>query len=183
MAHIINLQNYIIDSKQRRSFAPWQKRFGENLNFFSRLSDLSDKLLYLLAKPEYESVEALRELVMAILGKGPVTKFLFLSDREQWAVNNIAGFLHEQIYFEIMQRLEWIAAYACRRYSLVSMVENYGKQNEVCTQALPVLSQSDPEFSEYIKVAPELQKKYLESRFIKAYESFEKNLKKAGVIK
>jgi len=181
MADIINLQNYIIDSKQKKFFTPWQKRFGEDPDFFLRLSDLSDKLLYLLAKPDHESIEALRELVMAVLSKGPVTKFLFLAEQEQWAVNNIAVFLQEQIYFEIMRRLEWIADYACRRYSLVSLVENYGKQNEVCGRAMPVLSPSDPEFPEYIRVAPELQKKYLESRFIKAYKSFEKNLKKKGI--
>jgi hypothetical protein len=135
-----------------------------------------------LAKPDHESIEALRELVMAVLSKGPVTKFLFLAEQEQWAVNNIAVFLQEQIYFEIMGRLKLIADYACRRYSLVSLVENYGKQNEVCGRAMPVLSPSDSEFPEYIRVSPKLQKKYLESRFIKAYESFEKNLKKKGII-
>jgi hypothetical protein len=183
MADIINFQNYIIDSKQKRAFTPWQKRFGEDLDFFSRLADLSDKFLYLLAKPGSESAESLRELVMAVLGKGPVIKFLFLTDQEQWAVNNVAVFLQEQIYFEIMERLGWIADYACQRYSLVALVENYGKQNEVCGRAMPVLSPSDPEFPEYIKLPPELQKKYLESRFINAFESFEKKLKKAGVIK
>jgi hypothetical protein len=146
------------------------------------LSDLSDKLLYLLAKPEYESTQALREFVMAVLGKGPVAKFYFLSDQEQWTVNNVAVFLQEQIFFEIMGRLGWIADYACRRYSLVILVENYDKQNEVCSRALPMLSQSNPDFSEYIKFPPELQKKYLESRFVEAYESFEKKLQQTGII-
>jgi hypothetical protein len=182
MADIINLQNYIIGSKQESSFTPWKKRFGEDLDFFSRFSDLSDKLLYLLAKSDYESAEALRELVMAVLDKGPVTKYLFLPDQEQWAINTIAVFLQEQVYFEIMGRLGWIAEYACQRYSLVALVESYGKQNEVCGRAMPVLSQSDPEFPEYIKFAPELQKKYLESRFRNAYESFGKKLKETGVI-
>jgi hypothetical protein len=183
MADIINLQNYIIDSKQRRSFTPWQKRFGEKLDFFSGLSDLSDKLLFLLAKQDLESTKALRELVMAVLEKGPITKFIFLSAQEQWAVNKVVVFLQEQIYFEIMVRLGWIEDYACRRYGLVSLVENYDKQNEACGRAMPVLSQTDPEFPEYIKFPPELQKKYLESRSLKAYESFEKKLKETGIIK
>jgi hypothetical protein len=180
MADIINLQNYIIESKQKRSFNPWKKRFGEDPGFFSGLSDISDKLLCLLAKPDYDSVEALRELVMAVSGKGPVTKFPFLPDREQVMVNNIALFLQEQVYFEIMGRLGWIADYACRRYSLVSLVENFGDQNEVCGRAMPVLSQSDPDFANYIKFPPELQKKFLENRFIKAYELFRKKNKNRG---
>lgn len=183
MAEIINLHNYIIDSKEKRSFTPWKQRFGEDLNFFSRLSDLSDRLLYLLSKPEYEAMEALRELVMAVLGRGPVSKFLFLADREQWEIDNISGFFQEQIYYEIMTRLEWIAEYACRRFSLVALVENYDKKNEVCFRAVPVLSQSDPGFPEYIKLIPELQKKYLKNRFFDAHKSFEQKLKKAGIVK
>lgn len=179
MADIINFQNYIIDSKQKRSFTPWKKRFGEDLDFFSRLSDLSDKILYILARPEYESMEALRELVMAILGKGPVSKFLFLSDQEQGGIDALSLFMQEQIAFEMMARLQWIDEYPCRRYSLVSLVENFGKQHEVCVRAMPLLSPSDPEFSEYIKLGPELQKEHLKSRFLKAYEAFEKKIIKS----
>jgi hypothetical protein len=183
MADIINLHNYIIESKHRRSFTPWQKRFGEELDFYSGLPDLPDKLLFLLADPGVESLEALRELVMAVLGKGAVTKYLFLGDQEQSTINNIAFFLQEQIYFEIMKRLGWIADYACRRHSLITLVENYNKPNEACGRAIPMLSQTDPEFPEYVKFSPELQKKYLKSRFSKAYESFMKKLKKTGLIK
>lgn len=178
MADIINLQNYIIESKQKRSFTPWKKRFEEDLGLFSGLSDISDNLLYLLAKPDYDSVEALRELVMAVSGKGPITKFPFLTDQEEVMVNNIAIYLQEQVYFEMMSRLGWIAEYACQRYSLVVLVENFGNQNEVCGRAMPVLSQSDPEFADYIKFPPKLQKKYLEDRFVKAYELFGKKIKK-----
>jgi hypothetical protein len=88
-----------------------------------------------LADPDLESLEALRELVMAVLGKGAVTKYLFLTDQEQLTINNIAFFLQEQINFEIMGRLGWIADYACRRYSLVALVENYNNQNEACGRA------------------------------------------------
>jgi hypothetical protein len=183
MADIINLHNYIIDSKHRRSFAPWQKRFGEELEFFSGLPDLTDKLLFLLADPGVESMEALRELVMAVLGKGTVTKYLFLADQEQSKIDNIAFFLQEQIYFEIMMRLGWIADYACRRHSLVTLVENYNTPNEACGRAIPMLSQTDPEFPEYIKISPELQKKYLKNRFPKANETLKKKLKKKGLIK
>jgi len=35
MADIINLQNYIIESKHKRSFNPWKKRFGEDPGFFA----------------------------------------------------------------------------------------------------------------------------------------------------
>jgi hypothetical protein len=183
MADIVNLHNYIMNSKHKRSFTPWQKRFGEELDFFSGLPDLPDKLLFLLADPDLESLEALRELVMAVLGKGAVTKYLFLTDQEQSTINNIAFFLQEQINFEIMGRLGWIADYACRRYSLVALVENYNNQNEACGRAVPMLFQTDPEFSEFIKFSPELQKKYLKSRFPKAYESFKEKLKQTGLIK
>jgi hypothetical protein len=181
MADVINLQNYIIDTKERRSFTPWQKRFGEKLDFFSGLPDLSDKLLCLLARPEIESIEALRELVMAVFNMGAVTKFIFLSGQEQLEITKVAGFLQEQVYFEIMRRLGWIDDYACRRYGLVSLVENYGKQNEACGHAMPLLSQKDPEFSEYMKYTPELKKKYMESRFLKAYKFFEKKMKNRGL--
>jgi hypothetical protein len=183
MTDIINLHNYIIDSKHKRSFTPWQKRFGEELDYFSGLPDLPDKLLFLLADPDIESLDALRELVMAVLDKGAVTKFIFLADQEQLIINNIAFFLQEQIYFEIMRRLEWIDDYVCGRYSLVALVENYNKQNEAFGRAIPMLSQTDPEFTEYIKFPPELQNKYLKRRFPKAYKSFEKKLKKTGLIK
>ncbi len=176
------MHDYVIDSKQKRFFSPWKNRFGENLNFFSRVSDLSDKVLYLLAKPDDESAEALRELVMAVMDKGPVVKFAFLDDKQQWMIHRISMVILEQIYFEIMKRLGWIQDYACRRYSLVWLVENCGKPEEMCSRVTPVLSQSDPDFPEYIKLPWDQQKKYLESRFGKAFRSFEDKLKQAGII-
>lgn len=178
MAKLINLHNYLKDSKQKRAFSPWQKRFGEKLDIFSRLSDISDRLLCILAKPDNDSSEALRELVMAVLDKGTITKYYFLDDQEQRKIDSKAIFLKQQIYFEMMMRLGWIPEYACQRYSLVVLIENYGKPDLICGRILPILSGSDPDFAEYIKLSPQLQRKYYEDRFEKAFVAFKNRLNK-----
>ncbi|MFO8083872.1 MAG: hypothetical protein R6U27_06085 [Desulfobacterales bacterium] len=132
-----------------------------------------------MAKPDNSSIEALRELVMAVLNKGTITKFYFLDDQQQGKIDNQVIFLKQQIYFEMMVRLGWIYDYACQRYSLMGLIEDFGKPNIICGRVMPVLSGSDPDFAEYIKLSPSLQKKYFEDRFEKALEAFKKNLNKS----
>lgn len=177
MAEIIKISDYKIKSREKKAFAPWKKRFKEDFDFFTRLSDLSDRVVHRLAKEGQASETPLREIVMAVLDLGPASKFPFLSNEERWFVAHRIMFLKTQVFFEIMLRIGWIAEYPCQRYSLTSIVENRGKDSEFLNRALPVLSDSLQKSSEYEKLSPELRKKFLEERFDRALTLFEKKIK------
>ncbi len=176
MADIVNLIEYKIETRGKRIFAPWKKRFREDFDYFTRLSDLPDKVLYSLANAK-GSEAALREIVMATLDMGSVSRFPFLSDDEQRLASKIVLFLKAQIFFEIMFRLGWIVEYPYRRHSLTAMVENRGKGRELEIRATPVLSDSLGESSNYEKLSPELRKKFLEDKFDRAFAIFDKRMK------
>ncbi len=177
MADIVNLIDYRIESRGKKVFAPWKKRFNEEFDYFTRLSDLPDKVLYSLANGK-GSETALREIVMANLDMGPASKFPFLADDEQRIASRVALFLKAQIFFEIMFRLGWIVEYPYQRHSLTAMVEGRGKGRGSGTRATPVVSDSMRESSKYGNLSPELRKKFLEDRFDRAFEDFDKRMKK-----
>ena len=58
MPKIVNLQNYRTKALEKRSYGPWQKRFGESYGIHTKLSDFSDKTLYYLALPGDSSTNA-----------------------------------------------------------------------------------------------------------------------------
>ncbi|UCD90308.1 MAG: hypothetical protein JSW04_02385, partial [Desulfobacterales bacterium] len=83
MTKIVNLQAYRTKTIEQRGFGPWSKRFGELYNNETRLSDVSDKTLFFLARPGEDSAVAYYELIMGILDLGEGLKFYYLGKKDQ----------------------------------------------------------------------------------------------------
>ena len=85
MTKIINLQLYRSIVLEKRIFGPWKKRFGETYGLKTRLSDLSNKVLYYLAQPGEPSSVAYYELIMGVLDFGTASNFYYLSNENKMA--------------------------------------------------------------------------------------------------
>jgi hypothetical protein len=72
MPKLVDLHDYRTKAVEQKVFGPWQKRFGETYHIETRLSDLSDRTLYFLARPGEKSAIAYYEMIMGVLDLGRI---------------------------------------------------------------------------------------------------------------
>ena len=157
---------------EKRIFGPWQKRFGETYGLKTRLSDLSDKVLYYLAQPGESSSLAYYELIMGVLDFGPAPNFPYLSNEDKLAVVDIHLFLADQVRFEMMWRLEWIKAFEGRKFGLMELVQNFKRIKATCRENPPELAESNPGYHAYTKLTYGDKEVFIRRMLQKALEAF-----------
>jgi len=172
MPKVIDLQEYRTQSTGDRGFEPWCKRFGESYGAETRLSDLSDRTLYFLARPGEETAMAFYELIMGVLGLGAGPKFYYLPDEEQMMVMDIHLFLADQVRFEMMHRLGWLTGFSVEAYSILDMVHDFQRIRAECKDKAPALSDADPDFEAYEKLVTGDKHALVRRRLRQALEAF-----------
>lgn len=176
MAEIVNLRAYRTKALEQRAFEPWHKRFGELYDQKTGLADLSDRSVYFLALPGEKSAVAFYEIIMGILDLGAAIKFYYLEKKEQMMVMDIHLFLTDQVRFEMVRRLEWLAGFPCQRYSLVEMVQAYDNIIDLCKNSPPELAESHPDFSAYKKLTSGDKEVFIRRMLPQALETFKEKL-------
>jgi len=177
MEKIVNLQDYRTRTGEKRGFGPWRNRFGEAFGGVSRLSDLSNRTLYLLALPGEESTEAFYELIMGVLKLGPVAKFSYLEKADQVMVMDIHLFLADQVRFEMMCRLGWLERLPCGKYRIVEMVQSLEQSKSFCEENPPKLASSHPDYEIYRKLHHMDKEASIRRMLPDALEVFRENIK------
>ncbi|MEJ2658708.1 MAG: hypothetical protein P8012_16225 [Desulfobacterales bacterium] len=176
MEKVVDIQAYRAKVFKKRAFGPWQKRFDESYGIDIKLSELSDKTLYFLAQPGENSSSAYYELIMGILDFGPAAKFNYLSNREQMRVVDIHLFLADQVRFEIMRRLKWLAYLPCKTQSLVQMVQDFDTAKPACKATPPELAESHPDYDAYRQLAHGDKEVFIRRMLWDALETFKDRL-------
>ncbi len=176
MTKIVNLQSYRTRALEQRAFGPWQKRFRETYGLKTRLSDLSDRVLYHLAQPGEPSSVAYYELIMGILDFGTTPKFHYLSNSGQMLVIDIHLFLADQVRFEMMWRLEWIKAFEGKKFSLIELVKDFENIRTKCREKPPELEESNPDYHAYIRLTQRDKEVLIRQMLQKALETFKERL-------
>jgi hypothetical protein len=176
MEKVVDIQAYRAKAFKERVFGPWQKRFDESYGTDIRLSGLSDKTLYFLAQPGENSAAAYYELIMGILDLGPAAKFNHLPNREQMRVVDIHLFLADQVRFEIMRRLKWLAQPRCETQSLVHMVQDFDTVKSACKSIPPELAASHPDYGAYRQLAHGDREVFIRRMLQDALETFKDRL-------
>ncbi|MGD2184831.1 MAG: hypothetical protein PVI71_01835 [Desulfobacterales bacterium] len=176
MPKVVDLQDYRTKAVEQKAFGPWQTRFGETYNINTRLSDLSDNTLLILAQPGEHNSSAYYEIIMGILGLGPATKFDYLASEEQMRVVDIHLFLADQIRFEMMRRLEWLDILPCQNIGIIVMVQDFDRVKAECRNTPPGLAPSHPGYASYQKLAKGDKEVFIRQLLRDALEKFEKRL-------
>lgn len=177
MAKIVNLHTYRTQAAEQRAFSPWRKRFREVYTQNTKLADLSDRTLYILALPTEESAEAFYELIMGILDLGTATKFSYLEKSKQIKVVDIHLFLADQARFEMMHRLGWIGSFPCMRYSLLEMVLSFDSIKILCKKTPPELTESHSDYLAYTKLTRNDKEVLIRRLLPQALETYKQQLK------
>ena len=151
MAEVIQLESFKRKQAAIRGFKSWSRRFDEELNEQTKLSDLSDNTLAFLISPGDENIFALYELVMGVRDLGTSTDFFHLDKDEKMEVIDGSIYLLDQLRFESMRRLGWLVSNYGQHLPIVELVEQYSHLGLQGRTSIPLLSTSHPKYAMYQK--------------------------------
>ncbi|MCJ8499968.1 hypothetical protein [Desulfatitalea alkaliphila] len=149
MAEIVHLSAYRDQMAVQAGFREWHRRFGQQFDARTRLNDLSPATLLALAEPGEAGTNLFYGLIIGFMGHGPRRTFDSLDTPTQLRVVDIHLFLADQVRFEMMRRLGWLARYGATQYGLFDMVRRFDDVQLACRQDPPVLAPSHPAHPEY----------------------------------
>lgn len=150
MAQIVHLSEYRDQIAVQAGFGAWRRRFDQPFDGRTRLNDLTPTILLALAEPTETSTDLFYRLIIGFLGHGDNQAFSFLDSRSQLRVVDIHLFLADQVRFEMMRRIGWLARYGATQYPLFEMVRRFNEIQLACRQDPPALAPSHPDYPEYI---------------------------------
>jgi len=176
MAKVVDLQAYRTKTIVQRAFGPWRKRLDEAYDEKTRLADLSDQTLHLLAVPGERSSAAFYELIMGILDMGDPNRFYYLEKGQQLLVVDTHLFIADQVRFEMMHRLGWVAGYHCKQHRLLEMVQNVDELKMQCRANPPRLANSHQQYGDYSELPQTEKEAFIRRLLPKALEAFQNRL-------
>jgi hypothetical protein len=176
MTKVVDIQEYRRKAVEQKAFGPWQKRFANIFDSTTRMADLSDTTLYFLAQPGEPSSVAYYEVIMGALDLGSATKFHYLDNRNQMLVVDLHLYLADQVRFELMRRLNWIAGFEGQKYTILEMVRDHEKIRQTCRANPPELSATNSEYSEYKQLTPGDKEVFIRRMLQQALDAFKTRL-------
>jgi hypothetical protein len=176
MGKIVDLESYRIQAVEKRALRPWEKRFSRSFGRGVRLCDLSDDTLMTLAQPGEGSAGAYYDLIMAVFDLGEERNFSSLKKDEQLRVVDIHLFLADQMRFEMMRRLGWVAAFSAGDCPLVALITDFEEIRERCRTHPPTLAHSRPDYEQYQALTPREREGFIRRLLPSALEAFRMQL-------
>jgi hypothetical protein len=149
MAQIVNLSEYRRQSAVQSGFRMLNRRFNKNFDRRTRLNDFGPAILCLLSEPTESSTVFYYALILGFLGHGDTADFDAMDRRTQMQVVDIHLFLADQVRFEMMRRMGWLARFGATQYPLFDMVRQFEAIRILCWQDPPVLAPMHPSHKAY----------------------------------
>ncbi len=177
MAKIVDLQTYRTQQFIDRVFGPWRKRFDEAYNENTHLYDLTDKALLHLAQPGDASTLAYYELIMGALDLGDAADFYILDKGDQLKIVEAHLFLADQVRFEVMRRLQWVAGFNCQSCTLLDLLQDTDSLKIQSRECPPELSVSYPGFPAFQELTTRDKEAFVRRLLPEAIEAFRKTIR------
>jgi hypothetical protein len=178
MAEVIHLESFKRKQAAVRGFRTWRRRFKEDLDDQTRLSDLSDETLFFLISPGDKNIFALYELVMGVKDLGTASDFFHLDKAEKMEVIDISIYVLDQLRFECMRRLRWMKGDTGEQLPIVDLVEQYPFLKQSGPKSIPPLNDSHPKYQIFSSLTELEQETFIRKQIPEAIEEFGKRLKK-----
>ncbi|KJS32604.1 MAG: hypothetical protein VR64_05855 [Desulfatitalea sp. BRH_c12] len=175
MVEIVSLSEYRERCALQAGYALWRRCFKEDFHGHTRLCDLTPAVLCSLAAPAETSDPFYNALILGFLGYGAHAHFEYLDNRTRMQVVDLQLFLSDQVRFEIMHRLGWLAGFGAAQYTLFEMVRDFGRVRMACQAHPPHLASNHPGFEEYQGLVDRDQQVFIRRLFQTALEAFRQN--------
>jgi hypothetical protein len=176
MADVIHLDSFRRKQAASRGFKGWSGRFGEKLDEETRLSDLSDKTLAFLISPGEQNIFVLYDLIMGVKDLGRGSDFFQLDKSAKMVVIDISIHLLDQLRFECMRRLDWLAGSAQQQMTILQLIEQYPHLTKHGRLSVPPLSSTHPTYMKYLELADFEKETFVRKQIPAAIEEFKKRL-------
>ncbi|MFZ1983942.1 MAG: hypothetical protein WAU91_05970 [Desulfatitalea sp.] len=173
MAQIVHITAYREKCALQAGFKQWRRCFKEEFSNRTRLNDLSSRVLCRLADPAEPCEVLYYPLILGFLGHGAEQMFASLENRLQMQVVDIHLFLADQVRFEMMRRLGWLARFGATEYSLFEMVRQFEKIRVLWQQDPPLLAETHFGYAEYKALVQRDQQVFIRRLFPSVLEAFQ----------
>ena len=152
MSEVVDLQKAKLDRAVRRAFRNWRSQFQEAFDRDTRCAGLSEKTLALLAHGKDKSTFYLFDMIMTLEDLGSGFEFNELNPKEKMAVMDRYLFLLDQLRYEFMKRLGWLAHYPGEEKTLVDLIHHFDELLTELQAQTPMLSADHPAFDKFCRM-------------------------------
>ena len=174
MAQIIHIATYREQGALQAGFKQWRRCFKEDFSITTRFSDLTAIILCRLSDPTEPCEVLYYPLILGFLGHDPNQSFERLDNRIQIQMVDIHLFLADQVRFEMMRRLGWLACFVTGQHPIFDMVRRFDQIREVFQQEPPLLTETHSGYAEYKSLVPRDQQVFIRRLFPTALEAFKR---------
>lgn len=174
MAEIVQLSDYKTLSALKAGSRLWRRRFGEPLDVNTRLNDLTPGVLSELADGTDDVTALYYSMILGFMGHDAAADFDSLENRLKILVVDIHLFLMDQVRFEMMRRLGWLARFSATQYPLFELVRQFDQIKIIFSQDPPLLAEDHSGYNEYKVLVPHDQQVFIRRLFPSALDSFKK---------
>ncbi|RJX30627.1 MAG: hypothetical protein C4525_12165 [Desulfarculus sp.] len=158
MGRVVSLAQARAQKMARTAFGRWPQRLGHRPRPEERLADLPSHVLGALAELKHQATLALYDVVLGVHGWGPGERFYNLEARAKLEALDAFLFLADQVRWELMHRLGWLAEGPAQKYSILDLASrNRAIQAEFGPEP-PRLTEDYPGFERVrrrLKIEPE----------------------------
>jgi hypothetical protein len=156
MAEVIDLERFRSKIAADQGFRTWLARFQEQFGPDTRLQDLSPSTLLYLATPGEENLYVFFDLIMGAQGLGGSVRFRLddLDNDIKMKIMDTAFALVDQVRFEVMRRLGWVAALPETNVPIIKLVRQAWRLGSRFGQEAPVLAPDHPDYPAYARLNP-----------------------------
>ncbi|MBU2547141.1 MAG: hypothetical protein KKB20_01900 [Proteobacteria bacterium] len=149
MDNVVDLKDYGLARAVQRVQSPWRERFPDFLTARTRLADLSDKTLLILARLEDGAMTWLLDLIMTALDLGPEGGFSDLDAGPKMRVLDAQLFFVDQVRWECLRRLGWVTGFAAESYPLVDLILRAAEIKAGFEPPFPALKETHADYAEF----------------------------------
>ena len=146
MSKVLNLKKESLKIAVKKAFCNWSYRFKEDFGSATTLALISNETLAFLAQGRDKGAFYLYDLIMNLVGFGSAFEFNELVPKKKMIIIDRYLFFLDQIRFECMKRLGWLANYPGESIPLVDLVLEFDRLAPGIQAVIPVLS---PECKDY----------------------------------
>ncbi len=172
MGELIELERIRRRKAADQAFARWMRRVGHQPGPETRLTELPDRVLADLADLGSEATLALYDLVLGVRGWGAGERFHYLEAKPKVEALDSFLFVADQVRFELMRRLDWVAGVACEHYPLVDLALHFDRIQKDFEPDTPKLTTAYPryvEVSDRLRIEPAAVVRSLIPQALKAF--------------
>ncbi len=176
MTKVVDLGQYRRKIAADRAFHHWKKRFQEKLDEDSRLIELTDSALAKLLEPGQESQDLVYVMIMGALNVNRRVSFTELNSDTKMKLLDISLFFLDQVRFECMRRLGWVAGFPGESYPMIALVLDYPEVKQNSRPAYPEITKENPDYEEFMQVYPGDREMFIRQQIPKAIKTFTRRL-------